>query len=123
MQATLGVGMLFYVLMLSTGRYHIEGVGYATVQDILSGTGYSIGLLLLLFALKLVVTSLTLGSGGSGGIFSPTLFLGATLGGAFGMALQRTGLFTDLSPGAYALVGMAAVVAGSIRAPLTATQL
>jgi CIC family chloride channel protein len=76
------VGIMIYLLMIAFGHYYIEGVGYSTVQDILSGTLTLPYLLLLLFALKLLATSLTLGSGASGGIFSPSLFMGATLGGA-----------------------------------------
>ena len=71
-------------------------------------------------ALKLVSTAITLGSGASGGTFFPALFVGAMSGGAFGALLQR--LFPESTGGAgsYALVGMAACVAGSTRAPLTA---
>ncbi|HUW81727.1 MAG TPA: chloride channel protein [Phycisphaerae bacterium] len=86
---------------------------------------FSIGLLLGLGALKLVATCLTLGSGGSGGVFAPSLFMGATVGGAFGLLLNRLGLLgleganPGLYVGAYALVGMAAVVAATTHAPLT----
>ncbi len=79
-----------------------------------------IWLLLLYLIAKPLATSMTLGSGGSGGIFAPALFLGATAGAIFGMTLQWMGLLpADSSPAAYALVGMAAVVAGSTHAPLT----
>lgn len=78
-------------------------------------------MLLVLLASKTVATCLTLGSGGSGGVFAPSLFLGATTGATFGVALQSMGLLPDDgSPAAYALVGMAAVVAGTTHAPLTA---
>ncbi|MCP4592398.1 MAG: CBS domain-containing protein, partial [bacterium] len=70
--------------------------------------------------LKLLATSLTLGSGGSGGVFAPSLMIGAFLGGAFGLALNRLGLVDDASATAFALVGMAAVTAGTTHAPLTA---
>lgn len=114
------VGMLFYGLMQTTGHYHIEGVGYATVQDILSGARYSIGLLMLLFVLKLVVTSFTLGSGGSGGIFSPTLFLGATLGGSYGLLLSHVFPGLHVSPPAFAVAGMAGMVGGATGAAIAA---
>ena len=70
------------------GHYYVEGVGYATIQAILHG---SIGawFLLLLYVCKLLATSVSLGSGSSGGIFSPSLFMGATLGGAFAGAVWR----------------------------------
>jgi CIC family chloride channel protein len=114
------VGVLMYGLMAVFGHYYIQGVGYATVQDLLSGAGYPLYLLLLLFALKLLATSLTLGSGASGGIFSPALFLGATMGSAYGAALK--GLFPDLavSAPALAVAGMAAVVGGATGAALAA---
>lgn len=77
--------------------------------------------LTLLLACKLIATCLTLGSGGSGGVFAPSLFLGAATGAAVGVALEWIGLLpADGSPAAYALVGMAAVVAGTTHAPLTA---
>lgn len=81
---------------------------------------WSIRILLVLLVTKIIATCLTLGSGGSGGVFAPSLFIGATTGGAFGLAVHATGWFPGVNPGAYALVGMAAVVAASIHAPLTA---
>ncbi|XOV75226.1 MAG: chloride channel protein [Phycisphaerales bacterium] len=78
-------------------------------------------MLSLLLVCKGVATALTLGSGGSGGVFAPSLFLGAAAGGLFGQALSMVGLLPEGgSPAAYALVGMAAVVAGTSHAPLTA---
>lgn len=115
------VGVLMYVLLRQTGAYQIEGVGYATIQDVLSGTlNSSFWLLLLLFALKLFATSLTLGSGASGGVFSPALFLGATLGGAYGIFLQHIFPGITISPAAFAVVGMAGIVGGTTGAAITA---
>ncbi len=113
------VGLLIYGMKLGWGHYYIEGVGYATVQDIFDGTLSSFFLLLLLFALKLIATSLTLGSGGSGGIFSPSLFLGATLGGAYGVLLKTSFPALAISAPAMAVVGMAGVVAGATGAAIT----
>jgi CIC family chloride channel protein len=112
------VGIIMYTLLATTGHYHVEGVGYATVQDVLEGR-FS-WFFLALFTLKLLTTSLTLGSGASGGVFSPALFMGATLGGVFGLAAQR--LFPDLPihPAAFAVAGMAGMVAGSTGAAITA---
>jgi CIC family chloride channel protein len=84
------------------------------------GRPWTIRVLLILLVAKVLATCLTLGSGGSGGVFAPSLFIGATVGGAFGILVQQTGWFPNVTPGAYALVGMAAVVAASIHAPLTA---
>ena len=75
--------------------------------------------LAILLILKIIATSVTLGSGGSGGIFAPSLFIGAMLGGAFGTITHNMFPSFIASSGAYALVGMAAVVAGATRAPIT----
>lgn len=97
---------------------YLLGVGYEGVEQVLLG---KLGLLVLvgLLFLKILATSFTLGSGGSGGIFAPSLFMGAMLGGAFGEVAQS--FFPDIvSPsGAYALVGMAAVFSAAARAPIT----
>jgi len=69
---------------------------------------------------KIIATSLTLGSGGSGGIFAPSLFIGAMLGGFFGNMVHTLFPQVAATPGAYALVGMSAVVAGTTHATLTA---
>lgn len=114
------VGILFYSVHRIWGHYYIEGVGYSTVQDVLSGTLSSFPLLITLFALKTVATSVTLGSGGSGGIFSPSLFLGATLGSAYGVLLKHAFPGLPLSPPAFAVAGMAGVVGGATGAAITA---
>lgn len=117
----LGVGVVMYVFMMSTGHYAVQGVGYATIQDILSGVLTSPWLLLLLFASKLFVTSLTLGSGGSGGIFSPALFLGAALGAAYAIFFSSMiPGFSHLDPASMAMIGMAGIFGGSTGAVVTA---
>ena len=114
------VGLMMYALMLSQGHYYIEGIGYSTVQDILAGTLAAILPLALLFGLKLVATSLTLGSGGSGGIFSPSLYLGATLGAAYGGVLGILFPGLPISAPAFAVAGMAGMVGGATGAAITA---
>ena len=114
------MGIIIYVLMTTLGHYYIEGVGYATIQDILSGSLQKADLLLLLFLLKLFATSLTLGSGASGGIFSPSLYLGATLGGAFGVAVRQFLPGVAVEPAAFAVAGMAGVAGGATGAPMAA---
>jgi len=98
---------------------YLFGVGYDGVEQALLG---KIGLITLavLLVLKILATSFTLGSGGSGGVFAPSLFMGAMFGGAFGTLANR--LFPSLvaPPGAFALVGMAAVFSAASRAPITA---
>jgi CIC family chloride channel protein len=97
----------------------VMGVGYQTIQSALNG-GVGSTVLLILLGLKLLTTSLTLGAGGSGGVFAPSLFFGAALGGAFG-SFAGTYLPGVASPaGAFALVGMGAMVSATTHAPLTA---
>ncbi len=97
----------------------IYNVGYEIIESALSNHLALVAVLFLLI-LKMVATSLTLGSGGSGGVFAPALFMGAMLGTAFELVLKI--LFPDLiaPAGAYALVGMAAFFAATAHAPLTA---
>lgn len=116
----LGVGATIAILMKVSGHYYVEGVGYATIVDVLTGGLTSMVWLVVLGALKLMTTSLTLGSGGSGGIFSPSLFMGATLGGAFGLLLRALFPGLPFDPAAFALAGMAGLVAGATGAALTA---
>ncbi|HVU22945.1 MAG TPA: chloride channel protein [Opitutus sp.] len=112
------VGLVIYGLMATRGHYYVDGVGYSTVQDILAGTPLTLTLLVTLFAMKLLATALTLGSGASGGIFSPALFLGATFGAAYGIVGGI--LFPSLafSAPAFALAGMAGLVGGATSAAM-----
>lgn len=109
----LALGLVLLVLP------EMYGVGYPVLEKATEG-GYAVGFLLLLLVGKMLATSLTIGIGGSGGVFAPSLFIGAMLGSAYGIGVH------DLLPGmagavgAYALVGMGAVFAGASRAPITA---
>jgi CIC family chloride channel protein len=114
------VGLMLYGLVATTGHYYVQGVGYSTIQDLLRGVHFAVPLLLLLFALKLLVTALTLGSGASGGIFSPALFLGATVGAGYGTILEHLFPGLGVPPRAFALAGMAGVVGGSTGAAMAA---
>ena len=118
--AMLLVGIMFYCMLRLFGYYYIEGVGYATVQDVLTGSLSVPLLLLLLFALKLIVTSLTLGSGASGGVFSPAFFMGATMGGAYGIMLKWAFPGLEIDPPAFAIAGMAGMVGASTGAAVAA---
>jgi CIC family chloride channel protein len=95
------------------------GVGYDTINNALYGNMIWYIALALVFV-KIIATSITLGSGGSGGIFAPSLFMGAMLGFFFGYGVHS--LFPEITatPGAYALVAMGGLVAGTTRAPITA---
>lgn len=112
----LGVGALFAMLFSWQGHYYVDGVGYSTIVDVLTSPE-SVGLLVTLFFLKAVATCATLGSGASGGVFSPSLFMGATLGGAYGLLV---GPLLAESPAIFALAGMAGMLAGTTGAVLTA---
>ncbi|MEZ5365032.1 MAG: chloride channel protein [Bryobacterales bacterium] len=105
-----GLVLRFFPQIYGTGLHAVEGALWARFP-------WEI-LLALLFA-ELVANVATLGSGGSGGIFAPSLFMGAMLGGAFGTLAH--GLFPNWAagPGAYAMVGMAAFFAAAAKAPTT----
>ncbi len=97
----------------------VLGVGYEAIDQALRGE-MALQLLLILIFVKILATGITIGSGGSGGIFAPSLFLGSMTGGVVGVAAHR--FFPELTgaSGAYALVGMGALVAATTRAPITA---
>lgn len=119
--ALLGVLALAYPLVTGVEWTHqpqIFNVGYDVIESALSNQ-LTLKVVVILLVLKLIATSLTLGSGGSGGIFAPSLFMGAMLGTGFGLALNA--IFPNITapPGAYALVGMAAVFSADAHAPIT----
>ena len=98
---------------------NVFGVGYGTINLSLKNQLPFIILLTLVFV-KILATSITIGSGGSGGIFAPSLFIGAMTGGFFGWAVHEYFPLITADSGAYALVAMGAVVAGTTHAPITA---
>ena len=114
------VGLMMVVLTRVFGHSYIDGVGYGVIQSVLNDQMTAAGLLALLFCLKLLATTISLGCGASGGIFSPSLFLGATLGAAIasigGVILPHAGLDVP----AAAIVGMAAMVGAGTGAVMTA---
>ncbi len=101
----------------------ILGVGYETIDQILNGEHLAIGLLLALLVAKLVLTAVCIGGGFPGGVFAPSLFLGAMLGAAFGQGMEQLFPSLGIDPPAFAMVGMAAVLAGAVHTPLTASLL
>jgi CIC family chloride channel protein len=117
------VGALMYALLRGFGQYYVDGVGYATIQAVLAGQISAFGLLALLGICKALATSISLGSGSSGGIFSPSLFMGAALGGAFAAVWNALGLPIQLSIPAFAMVGMGAMVGGGTGAVMTAVTM
>jgi CIC family chloride channel protein len=96
----------------------VLGVGYSYVGSALNGT-MALKLMLLLVVLKLFGVTVSYASGNAGGIFGPSLFLGAMLGGAIGTVAHSLLPGYTATPGAYALVGMGALFAGIVRAPMT----
>ncbi|MEZ5856123.1 MAG: chloride channel protein [Hyphomicrobiaceae bacterium] len=114
------IGAMMVILTNIFGHPYVDGVGYGVIQSILNNSMTSIGLLFLLFALKMFATTVSLGSGASGGIFSPSLFLGATIGAGFaGLANMLIPGLTMNLPSA-AMVGMAAVVGAGTGGVMTA---
>jgi CIC family chloride channel protein len=96
----------------------VLGVGYSYVGDALNG-GMALKLMLVLVVLKMLAVTTSYASGNAGGIFGPALFIGAMLGGSLGTVAHRLLPAYTANPGAYALVGMGAVFAGIVRAPMT----
>ena len=102
------------------GFWHDEifGVGFSVIEDAAAGK-IAVETLALLLVLKVVATSLTIGGGSSGGLFAPALFVGAMLGGLLGSGFEEIAPGRTAPPGAYAVVGTAAVFAAAARAPIT----
>ena len=113
-----GVGGLLLGLLL-IALPEMYGVGYPVLERAVDGR-YVAGFLLVLLIGKTLATSLTMSIGGSGGIFAPSLFMGAMLGSAYGQAIHAVFPHASSSAGAYGLVGMGAVFAAAARAPITA---
>jgi len=107
----LGAGGLFFPEVLGVGY---GGIDLALMQKL------AWWLLLVLIVVKILATSITIGSGGSGGIFAPSLFLGAMAGGFFGAVVHQLFPTVTASPGAYSIVGMGALVSATTHGPLSA---
>jgi chloride channel protein, CIC family len=138
--AMLGVMGMFYIVIFGwfgpqDGPKPIDAViypmpaffgdGYGFIQLLLGPifygswtVNYLLALLAFLCVAKILGTCLTIGSGGSGGIIAPSLFLGAVIGGLLGLLLRQTGIFEGIRPEVYALVGMGAALAAVVHAPL-----
>jgi len=104
------LGMLFL-------EYGVMGVGYEGINMVLAGK-LALASLIILGAAKLLATAFTIGSGGSGGVFAPSLYIGSMLGGAVGVIFKDLFPFLIESPKTYALAGMAALFAGAAQAPI-----
>jgi CIC family chloride channel protein len=111
------IGALFIGALLTVAP-QVMGVGYDYVDQALNG-GIVLETMILLCGLKLVATIVSYASGNAGGIFAPSLYIGAMAGGALGTIVHSIAPFPTAEPGAYALVGMGTLFAGIIRAPMT----
>ena len=114
------VGIMIYLMQHFSGHYYVEGVGYSTIQAVLGGQLNAAAFLLLLFAAKLLATSISLGSGSSGGVFSPSLFMGTAIGAGFAALVKMADPSAPVSLQAFAMVGMGAMVGSSTGAAMTA---
>jgi CIC family chloride channel protein len=110
-------GVVLGLLLLALPQLY--GVGYPVMYHAVAGN-YALWFLLLLVVGKMIATSLTIGIGGSGGVFAPSLFIGATAGMAFGVIVDHVFGSVAGQPALYAIVGMGAVFASAARGPLTA---
>jgi CIC family chloride channel protein len=113
-------GLALGLLLLALPQLY--GVGYAPLEQAIAGN-LSLQLLLLLLGGKLIATSLTIGIGGSGGVFAPSLFMGGMLGTAFGVVVNTVFPGQVAPAGAYGLVGMGAVFAAAAHAPITSVMI
>jgi len=110
-------GLLLGAILVALPQMY--GVGYPVLEKAIDGH-YVVWMLVILLVGKIFATSLTIGIGGSGGVFAPTLFVGAMAGTAFGTVAHDLFPAVTESPGAYGLIGMAAALGGATRAPITA---
>ncbi|MBW2467450.1 MAG: chloride channel protein [Deltaproteobacteria bacterium] len=109
----------FIIGVLAIFFPQVMGDGYHYIKDVLAGHGIVWVMFLLIF-LKIFATAVTLGSGGSGGVFAPALFIGAVIGGAYGSIVHNMFPEATASSGAYAAVGIGAFLAAATHAPITA---
>ena len=114
------LGLMMVVLTHVFGHSYVDGVGYSVIQAIFDQKMTAVGLLALLFLLKMLATTISLGCGASGGIFSPSLYLGATLGAAFASAMGIILPNAGLTLPSAAIIGMAAMVGAGTGGVMTA---
>ncbi|WP_237607273.1 chloride channel protein [Roseimaritima sediminicola] len=114
-----GIG-LWYVFAGDMRALAVLGIGYGTLHETLNAaSGLGIPLLLAIALTKILTTSLTIGSGGSGGVFGPSMVIGGCLGAAVGLVFQAAMPALAIEPEAFAVVGMAGFFAGVARAPIS----
>ncbi len=119
-KAAAGMVLTGLVALLLPGREILGSDLYRIEQVIANNFDLPFASLMPLLILKIVATTLTIAAGNSGGVFAPSLFMGAILGGMVGTVAHALWPTVAINPGAYAIVGMAAVFSGAARAPMTA---
>ena len=112
------LGVIGLCALMLTGSSSVFGIGYGQLSVELQGK-LPLNVLAILAVSKLIGTVISYSSGSSGGIFGPSLYIGGMIGGAVGLLTQYVLADPLTSPGAFALVGMGAVFAGIVRAPVT----
>lgn len=114
------VGVLIYLLGQQFGHYFVHGTSNGTISAVLGEELNALGLIAILFVAKLLATCVSLGSGASGGVFSPCLFLGTTLGAVYGGAIEWVWPQAGMDYGKFAIVGMAGILGGATGGAMTA---
>jgi len=113
-------GMLLYFMLVYFGFYYVEGLGFSVIQSALAGDINTTSLFFIIFLAKLIATALTLGSGGSGGSFLPSLVMGACLGGGYGALFNSLFPHLHVSQAIFISSGIGGMLSGTIGAVMTA---
>jgi CIC family chloride channel protein len=116
------LGILALLLQQTCGvGYMVFGMGYGIIQSAINGE-LVLGVMVLLVIAKILATSFTISSGGSGGVFAPSLVIGAVLGGAFGILANAAfpGIIGEMQATSFVLIGMAAMLSGVANVPIAA---
>jgi len=119
MSGMLIVGVILYLMMSYTGRYYVDGLGEYAVLDMLSDNILNPWFLLLLVGLKILATSITVGSGSSGGIFTPLIFIGAVFGSFCCQIINTLAPGLNIKPLVFVMAGIAGIISSTIGAFLT----
>jgi CIC family chloride channel protein len=117
------VGVLLYLFLIYFGHYYVDGIGFSTIQDCLNGVITRPWLLFLLVVGKLFAVCLSLGTGASGGVLSPSLFIGAVLGACLGMIFYALFPAATINPVIFVVLGMAGITGGATGAIATSVLL
>ena len=114
----LAVGLIALLTVRESDSFSPIGTGYGVIQEALTGE-IAVGLLLLIAIGKIVTTSFSIGSGGSGGVFGPAIVIGGALGGVVGKLAQQWLPDMDIDAGSFVVVGMAGFFAAAAHCPIS----